>query len=114
MAPCYGGGYPCFTIKNSQGGIVAVLVDTGFNVKDLQVAKPGEAPTTSRDVEFTVAQAFSNSFGTFSRSCPTGDFEIYFSVGTVYGSPVLALPYPDDDGHKRYRMGSVRIEEQSE
>ena len=114
VAPCYGGGYPCFTIKNSQGGIVAVLVDTGFNVKDLQVAKPGEAPTTSRDVEFTVAHAFSNSFGTFSRSCPTGDFEIYFSVGTVYGSPVLALPYPDDDGHKRYRMGSVRIEEQSE
>jgi len=111
VAPCYGGGYPCFTIKNEKGGIVAVLVDTDFDVKALKVGKPGEAPTMERDVEFTVAKAFTNSFGTFSRSCPTGDFELYFSVGTVYGSPTLQLPYPDDDGHKRYKMGTVSIEE---
>ena len=111
VAPCYGGGYPCFTIKNDKGGIVAVLVDDGFNVKDLAVGKPGEAAATRRQVEFTVAQAFTNSFGTFRRSCPTGTFEIYFSVGTVYGSPTLQLPYDNDDGHKRYRMGTVTLTE---
>jgi hypothetical protein len=111
VAPCYGGGYPCFTIKNGQGGIVAVLVDTEFNVKSLPVAEPGKAEAAERDVEFTVARAFQNSFGTFSRSCPTGRFDIYFSVGTVYGSPTLQLPYPEDDGHKRYRMGSITLTE---
>ena len=111
VAPCYGGGYPCFTIKNERGGIVAVLVDADFNVKDLQVAEPGGAPETERDVEFTVARAFQNSFGTFSRSCPVGTFDIFFSAGTVYGSPTLELPYPDEDGHKRYRMGRITVTE---
>ena len=111
VAPCYGGGYPCFTIKNGKGGIVAVLVDTEFNVKDLAVAAPGEAKSAVSERAFTVARAFTNDFGTFARTCQTGDFDIYFSVGTVYGSPTLALPYGGDDGHKRYRMGRIRIEE---
>lgn len=111
VAPCYGGGYPCFTIKNDKGGIVAVLVDDGFNVKDLAVGKPGEAPSTERHAEFTVARAFTNAFGTFSRSCPTGTFDIYFSVGTVYGTPTLQLPYAADDGHHRYRMGTITLTE---
>ncbi|MBR4756654.1 MAG: DUF4832 domain-containing protein [Bacteroidales bacterium] len=111
VAPCYGGGYPCFTIKNKKGGIVAVLVDTGLNVKDLAVAAPGEAKAVSRDNEFIVAQAFSNAFGTFSRTCQTGEFDIFFSVGTAYGSPTLALPYEGDDGHHRYKMGKIKITE---
>lgn len=111
VAPCYGGGYPCFTIKNDKGGIVAVLVDSGFNVKDLPVGEPGEAVATERQTEFTVARAFTNAFGTFSRTCPTGTFDIYFSVGTVYGSPTLQLPYEGDDGHKRYLMGTITLTE---
>ena len=110
VAPCYGGGYPCFTVKNSKGGIVAVLVDTGMNVKDLAVAAPGEAAAVWSDHEFAVAQAFTNSFGTFSRACQAGDYEIFFSVGTAYGTPVLALPYGGDDGHRRYKMGKIRID----
>ena len=110
VAPCYGGGYPCFTIKNDKGGIVAVLVETNLNVKDLAVAAPGEAKSVICDHEFIVAQAFTNAFGTFARTCQKGDFEIYFSVGTAYGSPTLALPYDGDDGHHRYRMGKIRID----
>ena len=34
VAPCYPGGYPCFTLKDSKGGIVSVLVDDSFNVRD--------------------------------------------------------------------------------
>jgi hypothetical protein len=109
VAPCYGGGYPCFTIKDRKGGILAVLVDTEFNVKDLGVDAPGEGVAFKRDVEFTVAKVFTDSFGSFSRTCPTGKAEIYFSVGTAYGTPTLALPYKGDDGHRRYYLGEITI-----
>lgn len=109
VAPCYSGGYPCFTIKDKKGGILAVLVDTEFNVKDLGVDAPGDGVPCTRKVQFTVAQEFTNSFGSFSRVCPTGKAEIYFSVGTAFGTPTIALPYKGDDGHKRYLMGEIKI-----
>ena len=109
VAPCYGGGYPCFTIKDKKGGILAVLVDTEFNVRDLGVDAPGEGVPFKRDVEFTVAKVFTDSFGSFSRACPTGKAELYFSVGTAYGSPTIALPYKGDDGHKRYYLGEITL-----
>lgn len=109
VAPCYGGGYPCFTIKDKKGGILAVLVDTEFNVKDLGVDAPGEGVPFRRDLEFTVARVFTDAFGSFSRTCPTGKAELYFSVGTAYGSPTLALPYKSDDGHKRYYLGEITL-----
>ena len=111
VAPCYGGGYPCFTIKNSRGGIVAVLVDTCLNVRNLQVDAPGKAPTRTTAMQFCVAQIFRNSLGTFSRAIQTGDFDLYFSVGQLDGTPTLELPYDDTDGHKRYRMGQITIED---
>ena len=111
VAPCYGGGYPCYTIKNKKGGIVAVLVDTGLNVKDLGVDDPGEGFPVTSDAEFTVARAEANSFGTFARVCPTGKFDIFVSVGNAYGTPTIALPYDGDDGHKRYKLGSITITE---
>ena len=109
VAPCYGGGYPCFTIKDRKGGILAVLVDTEFNVRDLGVDAPGEGVPFKRDVEFTVARVFTDSFGTFSRACPTGKAELYFSVGTAYGTPTIALPYKGDDGHRRYYLGEITL-----
>ncbi|HMD85607.1 MAG TPA: hypothetical protein VKO18_13015 [Terriglobia bacterium] len=32
-----------------------------------------------------------------------------FSVGTATGEPVLALPLANDDGHRRYRLGSIKV-----
>jgi len=109
VAPCYNGGYPCFTIKNSKGGIIAVLVDTDFNVRDLQVAEPDKAPAAKQEKEFNVAQVFSNSMGDFYRVCQEGEFQIYFSVGEVDGTPIYNLPYDGDDGHKRYLMGTITV-----
>jgi len=84
-------------------------VDTEFNVRDLGVDAPGEGVPFKRDVEFTVAKVFTDSFGSFSRACPTGKAELYFSVGTAYGSPTIALPYKGDDGHKRYYLGEITL-----
>ena len=109
VAPCYKGGYPCFTIKNSNGGIVAVLVNTEFDVRTLQPAEPGQAVAAETTQDCNVAQVFSNSFGNFSRVCQTGDFQIYFSVGEVDGTPVYELPYDGHDGHKRYFLGNITI-----
>ena len=35
VAPCYPGGFPALTLKDDKGGIVAVLVDDGFDVRSL-------------------------------------------------------------------------------
>jgi hypothetical protein len=37
VAPCYPGGHIAFTLKDEQGGIVAVLADTTFDVRSLPV-----------------------------------------------------------------------------
>ena len=112
VAPCYPGGHPCFTLKNEKGGIVSVLVDAGLDVRNLPVAGPEEtAPACERDTSFIVARPMENSFGTFTRSCKPGHYQIYFSVGTLDGTPTLQLPYEGDDGQKRYLMGDITLTE---
>ena len=109
VAPCYRGGYPCFTVKNDNGGIVAVLVNDGFNVNVLQPAAPGEAEAVETVQDCNIAQVFSNTKGNFSRVCQTGEFSVYVSVGKVDGTPVYELPYDGNDGHKRYYLGKITI-----
>lgn len=111
VAPCYPGGYPCFTIKNDKGGIVSVLVDTDFNVKTLTVAEPDKAPEISLSSDFTVAKAFEDPNGPFFRTCKPGKYDLYISIGTLDGTPTLELPYKDSDSHKRYKLGSITITE---
>jgi hypothetical protein len=38
-----------------------------------------------------------------------GEYSVYVSVGTRTGNPAIALPLPEDDGHRRYRLGSIKI-----
>ena len=111
VAPCYPGGHPCFTLKNSRGGIVSVLVDSAFNVRNLPVAAPGEAVGTIRTTQHVVAPAFTNSFGTFTRSCKAGTYQLFFSVGAEDGTPWLELPYDQSDGQKRYLLGQIIVSE---
>ena len=35
VAPCYRNAYPCLTVKDDKGRIIAVLADDGFNLKGL-------------------------------------------------------------------------------
>ncbi|MDR1455834.1 MAG: DUF4832 domain-containing protein [Tannerella sp.] len=109
VAPCYGGGYPCFTLKDDKGGIVAVLTDTSFDVKTLPVAPPGEASASSLTSSFSVAPAF----GRFSRACQPGTYDLFFSVGKLNGTPLYELPYAESDGHKRYHAGRITLTERN-
>lgn len=111
VAPCYEGGFPCFTIKDSLGGVVSVLVDESFDVKSLPVGEPDKAEITSLQTRCIVARPFSDTKGSYVRTCPTGTFDLYVSVGKADGTPVFALPYEGDDGHRRYRVGKITIVE---
>ncbi len=102
VAPCYPGGFPCLTLKDAEGGIVAVLTDESFDTRSLQVGPPGEAPISEMIRSFTI--------GLTAPATKPGSYELFISVGTRDGTPQIALPMTGDDGQRRYRVGSVTLE----
>ncbi len=111
VAPCYPGGYPCFTLKDEKGGIVSVLTDESFNVRDLQVAKSQMAEIKQITSSFAIASAFSDPAKSFFRGVKPGKYDLFVSVGQKDGTPVLELPYNECDGHKRYKIGRIELNE---
>lgn len=99
VAPCYGGGFVAFTLKDAKGGIVSVLVDESLDVKDLKVGPAGQAPVHPLQSEFRI--------GVNGPTTAPGTCDIYVSVGRRDGTPVIALPLAGDDGQRRYKMGSM-------
>jgi hypothetical protein len=97
-APCLPGGWPALTLKDEKGGICAVLADEGFDVRDLPVGPPGQAPERVQKVSHMLPQ-----------DLRAGGHELFVSVGTRTGTPRIALPLPDGDGERRYLLGRVRI-----
>ena len=110
VAPCYSGGYPCFTLKDDEGGIVSVLTEAG-NVRDLKVAEAGKAVPASFSSVFRIAPRYTDRTGTFFRSCHPGTYKLYVSVGDKNGTPRFELPYDGNDGHRRYYIGDMNITE---
>ena len=111
VAPCYGGGFPCFTIKDKKGGIVSVLVDEHFDFSKLQTGAPGKSPSNKLKSVFTIGSQFKDTAKTFARNVQTGIFEVFVSVGHADGTPVYELPYSGNDGLKRCKLGEFRLED---
>lgn len=109
VAPCYPGGFPCITIKDLNGGHISVLVDESFDVKNLQVAEPGKAKALKQNSVFTVAPLLKDPRRDNFRNVPAGKCEIFVSIGKRDGTPTLELPYDENDGHKRYKLGNIEI-----
>lgn len=103
VAPCYPGGSPCLTLKDAKGGIVSVLTDESLDMRSLKVGPPGEAPVTNRESRFTI--------GLFAPTTKPGIYDLFISVGSRDGTPQIALPITGDDGQRRYRLGTVTLEE---
>jgi hypothetical protein len=38
-----------------------------------------------------------------------GTYDVFISVGDRDGTPRLALPLKDGDGHRRYRLGTIEL-----
>jgi hypothetical protein len=102
VAPCYGGGFPALTLKDAQGGLVAVLTDETFDVRQLNVGAPGEAPAVTRTSRFRV--------GWIAPATPPGDCTVFVSAGTRDGTPQIALPLANDDGARRYAVGRITLQ----
>jgi hypothetical protein len=98
VAPCYPGGFVAYTLKDAKGGIVAVFVNEAFDVRDLAVGAPGEAPV----------KALESAHG-FAPNMLTGTFDVFVSVGQRDGTPKIALPLPEHDGRRRYKVGKIEV-----
>jgi hypothetical protein len=112
VAPCYAGGYWAMTLKDEKGGIAAVLVDEGFNLRDLKVGPPDQSPVKELQAEFTVAFRHVSPSSSFAPPVASGTYGVFASVGRRDGTPQIALPLANDDGHHRYRLGTVRVDAQ--
>ncbi len=102
VAPCYSGAYPALTLKDDKGGVVSVLTDETITMRDLEVGPPGKAPIARHKSEFII--------GLYGPTTRPGTYRLYVSVGLRDGTPTIALPLENDDGHRRYLLGSITLE----
>jgi len=100
VAPCLPGGHVALTLKDAKGGIADVFVDRQFDVRSLPVGPPGQAEPRQQETTFVLSLPFGLN---------PGECAVYVSVGTQTGTPRIALPLADNDGHLRYRLGSVNV-----
>lgn len=105
VAPCYPGGFIGIAFKDDQGGIVAAFADESFDVNNLEVGPPGEAPTHTVTSRLIVAE---KTYG-FAPGTEPRLYSLYVSVGRRDATPMIALPHDGDDGHRRYRIGTVTV-----
>ncbi len=109
VAPCYPGGYVSVTLKDEEGGIVSAHVMDKFNVRDLPVGPVDQAAIRKIDQSFVVARRYEDGPRHFARAAAGGTFDVYVSVGTLDGTPQIALPLDHGDGQRRYRVGKIRV-----
>lgn len=83
VAPCYKGGFPCFTLKDARGGIVSVLVDDTLDVGTLPVAAPEQASTLALASTFTIAPRFTERGHCFFRACAPGTYDLYVRMAVA-------------------------------
>lgn len=126
VAPCYAGGSLAFTLKNRNGKIVWLSVDESFDARSLPVAPAGQARVVPHPSACTVGIVTpipvindgvikylkQTRDYPFSANVPTvkpGTYGLYVSVGKRDGSPVIALPLPNGDKARRYKIGEIKV-----
>lgn len=126
VAPCYPGGCVAFTLKNSDGKIVWVCSDEGFDARALPVAAAGKArgvprasactvgivtpiPVINDGVVKALKAANDYPFGAEVPTVKPGTYGLYVSVGRRDGTPAIALPLEGGDGERRYRIGEITV-----
>ena len=103
VAPCYPGGFMAITLEDEKGAIISVLTDESLNMRELEVGPPDQSPAKAHASEFII--------GLHGPVTPPGTYDVYVSVGKRDGTPVIALPLPDGDGARRYKLGVITLAE---
>ena len=101
VAPCYPGRFMAITIKDDKGGLVSVLSDETLDMRTLEVGCSAKLPRDLTKANFRV--------GLIAPTTRPGTYDIFVSVGRRDGTPVIALPLPDDDGQRRYWLGTITL-----
>lgn len=95
------------TLKDSEGGIVGVFVDDRFDVRSLSVGEVGKAKVINQQANFALSRNLRGDWRAGVRK--PGTYRLYISIGTRTGTPTIALPLADDDGKRRYRLGTLKV-----
>jgi hypothetical protein len=111
VAPCYGGGFWAMTLKDAKSGIASVQVDEHFDLKELKVMPPNQAPVEKLQSRFLVARQFVEPQGAHAPPTKAGTYDVFVSVGSRDGTPRIALPLAGHDGQRRYKVGQIRLTE---
>lgn len=109
VAPCYQSAFWTLTLKDAQGGIVSVNTDEAFDLRTLTVGPPGQAPVQAIASRATVALQLKDPRGNHAPPTQPGSYDLFVSVGGRDGTPRVALPLPNSDGQRRYRLGQIRL-----
>ena len=113
VAPAYRPWYPCLTVKDAAGTIVAVLAGTDCDLSALPTAplREGGGPEGIGGSTASLRPTFRQTFTLGRWMAPltlAGDYDVWLSVGEADGTPRIALPIDaDEDGHRRYRCGKI-------
>jgi len=103
VAPCYPGGFVTLTLKDDKNGLVAVLSDEKFDVRELVPGAAGAVPLRTNECQIVIGQV--------APVTKPGTYTVWVSVGQRDGTPRIALPLADDDGQHRYRLGAITLRE---
>ncbi len=113
VAPCYPGGYAAFTLKDDKGGIVFTYIDHHFDVKELEAGPAGKASPKTINSKLNVAPWLGDGEPFFFQNVKPGEYDLFVSVGKEDATPVFELPYDNQDGHKRYYLGKLKLLDRS-
>jgi hypothetical protein len=75
-----------------------VLVDEGFDVRDIPIGAPGKAEFRNRETSFRLP-----------FQLRPGPHRVFVSLANCTGTPKIRLPLPGDDGQGRYCLGTVQV-----
>ena len=106
VAPCYPGGFVTLTLKDDKGGIVSVLADEQFNVRDLT---PGPAECRCRHGRMNA----SSSSAELRRSRSPVNTRCLYPSANVMARPESPCPWPMTTDNDRYRLGTIKLELQA-
>ena len=114
VAPLYAGGFWSFTLKDGKGGIISAQVDESFDLRNLKVGPPDQAPIERIQSRFTIALRLADPRGAHAPPTKPGAYDVFVSVGQRDGTPLIALPLRGQNGQRRYKLGQIRLGERPE
>jgi len=79
-------------------------VDESFDLRNLKVGPPDQAPIEKIQSHFTIALRLVDPRGAHAPPTKPGTYEVFVSVGQRDGTPLIALPLAGHDGQRRYKL----------